>query len=56
MMFYPRVTQTTVLATGSALALMTAALNDHAHAEGSLDASYTISFAGIRVGVSRRST
>jgi hypothetical protein len=50
MMFYPRVAQTTILATGSALALMTAALNDHAHAEGGLDASYTISFAGIRVG------
>ena len=50
MMFHLRVAQTTILATGSALALMTAALNDHAHAEGGLDASYTISFAGIRVG------
>jgi hypothetical protein len=29
---------------------MTAALGDHAHAEGKLDASYTISFARIRVG------
>jgi hypothetical protein len=28
---------------------MTAALGDHAHAEGKLDASYTISFARIRV-------
>src|SRR6516164_11343025 len=45
-----RVAQTTILATGSALALMTGALGDHAHAEGKLDASYTISFARIRVG------
>jgi len=29
---------------------MTGALGDHAHAEGKLDASYTISFARIRVG------
>jgi len=50
MMFHSRVGQTTILATGSALALMTAALGDHAHAEGKLDASYTISFARIRVG------
>jgi len=50
MMFHPRVAQTTILATGSALALMAAALGDHAHAEGKLDASYTISFARIRVG------
>jgi Protein of unknown function (DUF3108) len=50
MMFHSRVAQTTILATGSALALMTAALGDHAHAEGKLDASYTISFARIRVG------
>jgi Protein of unknown function (DUF3108) len=49
-MFHSRVGQTTILATGSALALMTAALGDHAHAEGKLDASYTISFARIRVG------
>ena len=49
MMFHSRVAQTTILATGSALALMTAALGDHAHAEGKLDASYTISFARIRV-------
>ena len=50
MMFHPRVAQTTILATGSALALMTVALGDHAHAEGKLDASHTISFARIRVG------
>src|SRR5262245_57792779 len=50
MMFHPRVAQATILATGSALALMTAALGDHVHAEGKLDASYTISFARIRVG------
>jgi hypothetical protein len=29
---------------------MTAAVGDHAHAQGKLDASYTISFARIRVG------
>jgi len=50
MMFHSRVGQTTIPATGFALALMTAALGDHAHAEGKLDASYTISFARIRVG------
>jgi len=50
MMFHPRVARTTILATGCALALMTVALGDHAHAEGKLDASYTISFARIRVG------
>jgi uncharacterized protein DUF3108 len=50
MMFHSRVAQTTILITGSALALMTAALGDHAQAEGKLDASYTISFARIRVG------
>jgi len=50
MMFHSRVAQTTILAIGSALALMTAALGDHAHAEGKLDASYTISFAHIPVG------
>src|SRR5215831_933498 len=32
-----RVAQTTILATGSALALMTRALGDHAHAEGKLN-------------------
>ena len=46
MMFHPRVAQVI----GSALALLTAALGDRAHAEGKLDASYTISFARIRVG------
>src|SRR5262245_56631145 len=50
MMFHSRVAQRTILATGSALALMTAALGDNAHAEGKLDASYTISFERIRVG------
>jgi hypothetical protein len=45
-----RAAQAIALATGSALALMTVALGDHAHAEGKLDASYTISFARIRVG------
>jgi hypothetical protein len=42
--------QSTILATASALAIMVAALGDHAHAQGTLDASYTISFARIRVG------
>src|SRR5215813_4235760 len=50
MMFHSRAAQTTILATGSALALLMAALNDHAHAGSNLDASYTISFAHIRVG------
>jgi hypothetical protein len=50
MMFHSRAARTTILATGSALALMTAALGDRAHAESNLDASYTISFARIRVG------
>jgi hypothetical protein len=40
----------TILATGSAFALLIAALGDHAHGEGNLDAIYTISFARIRVG------
>ena len=46
MMFHPRVAQVI----GSAFALLTAALGYRAHAEGKLDASYTISFARIRVG------
>ena len=50
MMFHWRAVQTPFSPTGSALALMTAPLGDHAHAEGNLDASYTISFARIRVG------
>jgi hypothetical protein len=49
-MVHSRAVQTTILATGCALALITAALGDHAHAESNLDASYTISFARIRVG------
>jgi hypothetical protein len=49
-MVHSRTVQTTILATGYALALITAAIGDHAHAESNLDASYTISFARIRVG------
>ena len=49
-MVHSHTAQTMILATGSALALITAALGDHAQAESSLDASYTISFARIRVG------
>ena len=49
MMFRSRTAQTTLLAVGSALALITASC-DRAHAEGHLDASYTISFARIPVG------
>jgi hypothetical protein len=50
MTLHSHAAQTTILTMGSALALMTVALGDHAHAEGKLDASYTISFARIRVG------
>ena len=50
MMFRSRAARTTILATGSALALMTAALGDHAQAQSNLNASYTISFARIPVG------
>ena len=50
MMFRSHAAQTTILATVSALAFMTAAVGDHAHAEGKLDASYRISFARIPVG------
>jgi hypothetical protein len=39
-----------ILASSSALALMTATAGIRAHAEGNLDASYTISFARIPVG------
>src|SRR5262245_40319143 len=46
MIFHSRVAQTAT----TALAVVTAGLNDHAFAEGKLDASYTISFARIRVG------
>ena len=42
--------QTTTLSAGCALALVAAALGDQARAEVNLDASYTISFARIRVG------
>src|SRR5215510_1561194 len=49
-MFRSRVAQTTILAAGSALALITATAGDRAHGEGNLDASYTISFARIPVG------
>jgi hypothetical protein len=51
MMAQSRVAQATILATGFVAVLVTAAvLSDHAHAESKLDASYTISFARIRVG------
>jgi len=50
MMFHSHAAQTSILAAGSALALMTAVLGDRARAETNLDASYTISFARIRVG------
>src|SRR5215831_15606951 len=50
MMFRSRVAQTTILAAGCALALITATAGDRAHGEGNLDASYTISFARIPVG------
>jgi hypothetical protein len=49
MMFHSRIVQRTIL-TCSALAFVTAALGDHARGEANLDASYTISFARIRVG------
>jgi hypothetical protein len=50
MMFLSRTAQTTILAAGSALVLITATAGDRAHGEGNLDASYTISFARIPVG------
>ena len=50
MMFHARAAQTAILAACSALAFMTVVIGDHAHADGKLDASYTISFARIRVG------
>jgi Protein of unknown function (DUF3108) len=50
MMCHLRAIQTTFLATGAALAFMTVAFGDYAHAEGNFDASYTISFAHVRVG------
>jgi hypothetical protein len=48
MIFHSRAAQAIALATCSALALVIAALSDHAQAQGKLDASYTISFARIR--------
>lgn len=50
MMFRSRAAQTTILAAGSALVLITVTAGDRAHADGNLDASYTISFARIPVG------
>ena len=50
MMFHARAAQTAILAACSALAFMTVVIGDHAHADGKLDASYTITFARIRVG------
>jgi hypothetical protein len=50
MVLRSRAAQTTILAAGSALAFMTAAVGDHAQAQGNLDASYRISFARIPVG------
>jgi hypothetical protein len=49
MMFHSRAAERTIV-TCSALSFMMAALGDHARAGGYLDASYTISFARIRVG------
>src|SRR5262249_44753737 len=45
-----RAARTTIIAVGSALALVTATAGDRAHGEGNLDASYTISFARIPLG------
>jgi len=42
--------RTTILAAGSALALIAVTAGDRAHGEGNLDASYIISFARIPVG------
>jgi hypothetical protein len=50
MILRSRAAQTTILAASSALALVTATAGVCAHAEGNLDASYTISFARIPVG------
>jgi hypothetical protein len=47
-MFHSRAARTAILAT--ALAGVTAVLHERAHAEGKLDASYTISFARLEVG------
>jgi hypothetical protein len=50
MMVDSRAVKRMIVATGYALALITAALGGQAHTESNLDASYTISFARIRVG------
>jgi Protein of unknown function (DUF3108) len=50
MMVDSRAVKRTIVAAGCALALITAALGGQAHTESNLDASYTISFARIRVG------
>jgi len=50
MMFRSRTAQIIILAASSAFALIMATAGDRAHAEGNLDASYTISFARIPVG------
>ena len=50
MMFRSRTAQITILAAGSAFALITAIAGDSAQGEGNLDASYAISFARIPVG------
>jgi hypothetical protein len=49
MMFHSHAVQRTIIGC-SAFALMTATLGEHARAGGNLEASYTISFARIRVG------
>jgi hypothetical protein len=49
-MFRSRTAQTTLLVVGSALALIPATVAGGVHAEGHLDAGYTISFARIPVG------
>jgi hypothetical protein len=46
-MVHARTVQRTILATGSALALISAALGLQAQAENNLEASYTISFARV---------
>jgi len=49
-MFRSRTAQTTFVVVGSAFALIAATVAGGAHAEGHLDASYTISFARIPIG------
>ena len=50
MMFRSRTAQIIIFAAGSTFAVIAATAGDHAHGEGNLDASYTISFARIPVG------